>query len=331
MTLKGGTSQACAACKYQRRRCSSECPLKPYFPPDQPKMFQNAHKLFGVCNILKILKNLDADQKTEAMRSIIHQANIRDQYPVHGCMGVIKKLRDQIWLAEEELHAVLLQLDMYRQHYHQQISSSLPDDVVPSQLELGMAPPNNALSLFNHAPHQQPYNAAAAAAALPIAQHHSYSNNSYSSTYIDSKDNLSNSMWVQYPYATNNNNNSMAIQSQLVSGIQQEVVHDYDELHPFFDTIDDRQSYIDSKEAYESRYTLFNIFNIPKSYIHDSTTTIYMDNMLVVHNSVEFSINSVISICSSEESLKDTTQSMEHVAENELKSAAACFSLTSVN
>ncbi|KAK0587025.1 hypothetical protein LWI29_016291 [Acer saccharum] len=284
MTLKGGTSQACAACKYQRRRCSSECPLKPYFPPDQPKMFQNAHKLFGVCNILKILKNLDADQKTEAMRSIIHQANIRDQYPVHGCMGVIKKLRDQIWMAEEELHAVLLQLDMYRQHYQQQISSSLPDDVVPSQLELGMAPPNNALSLFNHAPEQQPYNAVSA--LQPIAEQHSYSNNSYSSTYIDSKDNISNSMWVQYPYATNNNNNSMAIQSQLVSGIQQEVVHDYDELHPFFDTIDDRQSYIDSKEAYES---------------------------------------------SSEESLKDTTQSIEHVAENELKSAAACFSLTSVN
>ncbi|KAK2663931.1 hypothetical protein Ddye_002505 [Dipteronia dyeriana] len=285
MTLKGGTSQACAACKYQRRRCSSECPLKPYFPPDQPKMFQNAHKLFGVSNILKILKNLDADQKTEAMRSIIHQANIRDQYPVHGCMGVIKKLRDQIWLAEEELHAVLLQLDMYRQqHYQQQISSSLPDDVVPSQLELGMAPPNNALSLFNHAP-QQPYNAVSAA-ALPIAQQHSYSNNSYSSTYIDSKDNLSNSIWVQHPYAMNNNNNPMAIQSLQVSGIQQEVVHDYDELHPFFDTIDDRQSYIDSKEAYES---------------------------------------------SSEESLKDTTQSIEHVAENELKTAAACFSLTSVN
>ncbi|TXG50403.1 hypothetical protein EZV62_022927 [Acer yangbiense] len=319
MTLKGGTSQACAACKYQRRRCSSECPLKPYFPPDQPKMFQNAHKLFGVCNILKILKNLDADQKTEAMRSIIHQANIRDQYPVHGCMGVIKKLRDQIWFAEEELHAVLLQLDMYRQHYQQQISSSLPDDVVPSQLELGMAPPNNALSLFNHSPQQQPYNAAA---LQPIAQQHSYSNNSYSSTYIDSKDNISNSMWIQYPYATNNNNNSMAIQSQLVSGIQQEVVHDYDELHPFFDTIDDRQSYIDSKEAYESRYTLFYIFNIP-----ESTFMI----MLVVHNSVESDINSVIFICSSEESLKDTTQSMEHVAENELKSAAACFSLTSVN
>ncbi|KAK9278208.1 hypothetical protein L1049_027769 [Liquidambar formosana] len=67
---------------------------------------------------------------------------------------------------------------------------------------------------------------------------------------------------------------------------QQGAAQDYDEIHPFFDTIDDRQSYIDSKEAYES---------------------------------------------SSESSLKDTTQSLEHVAENELKSAAACFSLTSVN
>lgn len=36
-------------------------------------------------------------------------------------------------------------------------------------------------------------------------------------------------------------------------------------------------------------------------------------------------------ICSSESSLKDITQSVEHVADNELKSAAACFSLTSVN
>jgi hypothetical protein len=35
--------------------------------------------------------------------------------------------------------------------------------------------------------------------------------------------------------------------------------------------------------------------------------------------------------CSSEESLKDTAPSMEHAAENELKSAAACFSLTSIN
>jgi hypothetical protein len=44
-----------------------------------------------------------------------------------------------------------------------------------------------------------------------------------------------------------------------------------------------------------------------------------------------YDANFMMYACSSEDSLKDTTQSMEHVAENELKSAAACFSLTSVN
>ncbi|XP_044477478.1 LOB domain-containing protein 27-like [Mangifera indica] len=274
MTLKGGTSQACAACKYQRRKCHAECPLAPYFPPDQPKMFQNAHKLFGVRNILGILKNLDPDQKTEAMRSIIYQADIRDRYPVHGCLGIICQLEYRIWQTEEALRAVHPQLEMYRHHYHYQ------QEDVPSQLELGMAPPNNnnsnSLPLFNQTPH-----------ALPLSGSYSSINNN-STTDMDSKDNAVNSMWIQHQYATptTNNSNSIAIQSHQPLAIQQEVIHDYDEMHPFFDTIDDRQSYIDSKEAYDS---------------------------------------------SSEESLKDTTQSIEHVAENELKSAAACFSLISIN
>ncbi|GMY15705.1 LOB domain-containing protein 27 [Fagus crenata] len=290
MTLKGGTSQACAACKYQRRKCSSDCPLALYFPPEQPKMFQNAHKLFGVSNILKIIKNLQPCQKAEAMRSIIYQSNIRDKFPVYGCWGYICQLQYQILQAEEELHAVHAQLEMYRQHHQHQISS-LTDDMA-SQLELGMAPPSsNALSLFNHT--SQPYNAMAA--ALPVSHEHSYwnsSKDSYSCAYMDTKDNAGNPFWLQHSYANNDNSNenSMTIQSELVVSqplaTQHEIVQDYDEMHPFFDTIDDRQSYIESKEPYES---------------------------------------------SSEESLKDTIQSIEHVAENELKSAAACFSLTSVN
>ncbi|KAJ6760578.1 LOB DOMAIN-CONTAINING PROTEIN 4-RELATED [Salix purpurea] len=234
MTLKGGTSQACASCKYQRRKCSSECPLAPYFPPDQPKMFQNAHKLFGVRKILKILENLESHQQEEAMRSIIYQANIRDRFPVHGCWGIICKLHFQIRQVEEELHAVLAHLEMYRQ---QQIAALTKD--VTSQLELGMAPPQPCL-----------------------AQQYSYSiigsNIGYSSNYLDSNDNVGNSLWGQHPYATNYDTNSMPIiQSQLVASqqlaSQQEEVQNYDEMHPFFDTIDDRQSYIETKEPYESR------------------------------------------------------------------------------
>ncbi|KAM7471372.1 hypothetical protein LguiA_009555 [Lonicera macranthoides] len=292
MTLKGGTSQACAACKYQRRKCTPECALAPYFPPDQPKMFQNAHKLFGVSNILKIIKHLDPSQKMEAMRSIIYQSNIRDRFPVYGCWGIIAQLDHQIRQAEEELHAVNVQLSLYRQH---EISSN-PNDHSTSQLQLGMAlPSNNGLNLSHQDNNpQQHYNSVA---TLPIGMHQAYSNrNGGYNCYTESKDNIANSMWVQQPYSNESDDNekSMATQSQLISSqpaIQEEVTHDYDEIqydeiHPFFDTIDDRQSYIDSKDAYES---------------------------------------------SSESSLKDTTQSLKHVAKDKLKSAAACFSLTSVN
>lgn len=258
MTLKGSTSQACAACKYQRRRCTPECPLAPYFPPHEQKMFQNAHKLFGVSNILKILKKLEPSQKSDAMKSIIYQSNVRDESPVHGCLGKIYQLKCQIWHAEEELHAVQTQLEMYRQFHQQQQLSTMPaDHDVTRQLELGMAPPSNALPLFNHATTPQPYTAA----PLPVTQQHSYSNSSNvvynSANYMDSKDNAVHPLWVQHPYCSNNNNNSaVAIQSQLIASQQlamQQVVQDYDEMHPFFDTIDDRQSFIDSKEACESR------------------------------------------------------------------------------
>ncbi|XP_057459713.1 LOB domain-containing protein 27-like [Actinidia eriantha] len=293
MTLKGGTSQACAACKYQRRRCSSECPLAPYFPPDQPKMFQNAHKLFGVSNILKILKQLNTVQKMEAMRSIIYQANIRDRFPVHGCCWVMSQLQYQIQQAEEELYAVLTQIAFFQQQKQQQQQQEINNNnnVNDSASQL------QALSLFHQ---EAPVNADAS--ALPIASSYPNVAAAYSSGYPDHKDNLVNSFWVQqHPYVNgnnnssnsnnnNNNNISMAMQSQMVSSpqliIQQEQAQEYDEMHPFFDTIDDRQSYIDSKEAYDS---------------------------------------------SSDSSLKDTTQSVEHIADNELKSAAACFSLTSVN
>ncbi|WCJ35993.1 LOB domain-containing protein 27 [Euphorbia peplus] len=269
MTLKGGSSQACAACKYQRRKCSAECPLAPYFPPDQTKMFQNAHKLFGVRNIIKILEKLDATRKQEAMRSIIYQSYIRDRYPVHGCLGVINQLQFQIKQTLEELHAVNTQLEMYRQNH--QHMSSLADDVA-SQLVLGMAPPTstNPFHLFP---------------ISPVSDHHS-SNSGINLHHSK------NSLWVNYPYATapnptpttSNGNNTNSIHSQPLPIHQ--VAPDYDAICPFFYTNDDRQWYIESKEGYES---------------------------------------------SLEESVKDTTQSIELVGENELKNAAACFSLTSVN
>ncbi|XVF09168.1 hypothetical protein REPUB_Repub07fG0068400 [Reevesia pubescens] len=212
MTLKGGTTTACAACKYRRQKCIPECLLAPYFPSDQTQVFQNAHKLFGVSNIVKLLKSLDPSQHAEAMRSIKYQANVRDRFPVYGCLGIIQQLYHQIQQLEEEFHAVLAQLEMYR---HQ--ISSMPDDDVPSQLELAKAPPTNPLPLFNQVP--QPYTTVS---AMPVSLHHSYStsnNVGYSSSYVDSRENVGNdSLWIQHPFlATNNNSSNNGSQMEIQS------------------------------------------------------------------------------------------------------------------
>ncbi|KAI3789792.1 hypothetical protein L2E82_02596 [Cichorium intybus] len=109
-TRSNSTIQACAACRYQRRKCAPDCILAPYFPHDRQRQFQNAHKLFGVSNITKIIRNLDQPQKDEAMRTIIYQSDVRAQDPVGGCYRIIRELHRQIEISRAELEIVLQQL-----------------------------------------------------------------------------------------------------------------------------------------------------------------------------------------------------------------------------
>eukprot|EP00249_Psilotum_nudum_P031832 c46652_g1_i1 orf=154-438(+) len=94
MAGNGGTTQACAACKYQRRKCTPECPLAPYFPADQPKQFMNVHRLFGVSNVLRLLRQIDPSKKSDAVKSIVYEAAAWEKNPVHGCLGIISMLQE---------------------------------------------------------------------------------------------------------------------------------------------------------------------------------------------------------------------------------------------
>ncbi|XP_062195264.1 LOB domain-containing protein 20-like [Phragmites australis] len=111
----GSTNQACAACKYQRRKCNPDCPLAPYFPADQQRRFLNAHRLFGVSNILKTLRRLRPELCPEAMGTLIYQAEMRAQDPVGGCYRFILSLERQLEIETAELSAVLHHLALYRQ------------------------------------------------------------------------------------------------------------------------------------------------------------------------------------------------------------------------
>lgn len=124
MTKIGGTKHACAACKYQRRKCAPDCPFARYFPADQPKVFLNAHRLFRLSNIARILNKVDSDKKDEAMRTIIFESTIRAKYPVHGCWGIIGKLQHHIQSAMNELQLVRATLARYKECDHFQVPSS---------------------------------------------------------------------------------------------------------------------------------------------------------------------------------------------------------------
>ncbi|KAK7381760.1 hypothetical protein VNO80_00307 [Phaseolus coccineus] len=116
------TTQACAACKHQRRKCAPDCILAPYFPHDRQRQFLNAHKLFGVSNITKIIKVVSPHDKDQAVRTIIYQSDMRATDPVGGCYRYILDLQAQIEYCRAELELVLQQLAIFRaqaQHQNQ--------------------------------------------------------------------------------------------------------------------------------------------------------------------------------------------------------------------
>ncbi|KAK6125523.1 hypothetical protein DH2020_040757 [Rehmannia glutinosa] len=229
-----------------------------------------------------------------AMNSIKFHAAMRDKYPVYGCLVEIQQLSYRIQMAEEELQAVLQQLAYYKQQQHQQQYQHEVSATTEylSELQLGMAPPGNTAMSLVHEDNPTQYNGVT---ELPIISSYANSgiNADYSLNYFDFKESNVVDSFCQQTYNNSDNNNmdpmvvnSQSIIPQTMSVRQDITTQDYNEMHPFFDHIDDTQSYVGSKEAYESSF---------------------------------------------ESPLKDSGELVEEMDENELKSAAACFSLTSVN
>uniref|UniRef100_J3MSU4 LOB domain-containing protein n=2 Tax=Oryza brachyantha TaxID=4533 RepID=J3MSU4_ORYBR len=89
--------------------------MAPYFPADQQRRFLNAHRLFGVSNILKTLRHLKPELCDDAMRTLIYQAEMRAHDPVGGCCRVIADLERQLDAETAELNTVLHHLALCRQ------------------------------------------------------------------------------------------------------------------------------------------------------------------------------------------------------------------------
>ncbi|XP_057487892.1 LOB domain-containing protein 36-like [Actinidia eriantha] len=107
------TASPCAACKLQRRKCTQECVFAPYFPPDQPQKFETVHKVFGASNVSKILNDLSAAQREDAVNSLAYEAEARLRDPVYGCVGLISILQHRLKQVQIDLYNAKKELAAY--------------------------------------------------------------------------------------------------------------------------------------------------------------------------------------------------------------------------
>ncbi|EAZ08806.1 hypothetical protein OsI_31070 [Oryza sativa Indica Group] len=125
-----GQSQACAACKYQRRKCNADCPLARYFPADEQRRFLNAHHLFGVSKIQKTLRDTPPELHADAMQALTFEANARASDPVGGAARVVVELCRQYEMLHTELAAVQHHLKLCRQQHAAAAAAAANDQLV---------------------------------------------------------------------------------------------------------------------------------------------------------------------------------------------------------
>ncbi|KAL4577396.1 hypothetical protein LXL04_013505 [Taraxacum kok-saghyz] len=101
------------SCKFLRRKCTQECVFAPYFPPDQPQKFANVHKVFGASNVAKLLNELNATQREDAVNSLAYEADARLRDPVYGCVGLISILQHRLRQVQVDLENAKRELANY--------------------------------------------------------------------------------------------------------------------------------------------------------------------------------------------------------------------------
>ncbi|XP_071706102.1 LOB domain-containing protein 2 [Rutidosis leptorrhynchoides] len=87
---------ACASCRHQRKKCTEKCILAPFFPAEKTQDFQAVHKVFGVSNVTKLVKDLSREDGKKAVDSLIWEANCRLKDPVLGPLGEFQRVCEEL-------------------------------------------------------------------------------------------------------------------------------------------------------------------------------------------------------------------------------------------
>ncbi|XP_008801296.1 LOB domain-containing protein 16-like [Phoenix dactylifera] len=95
--MASGTGSPCGACKFLRRKCTTDCIFAPYLCSEQgAARFAAIHKVFGASNASKLLLHVPLADRCEAVVTIAYEAQARLKDPVYGCVGHIFALQQQV-------------------------------------------------------------------------------------------------------------------------------------------------------------------------------------------------------------------------------------------
>ncbi|KAI8022947.1 LOB domain-containing protein CRL1 [Camellia lanceoleosa] len=92
-----GLGSSCGACKFLRRRSTSESVFAPYFNYNEAAAhFAVVHKVFGASNVSKLLTNLPMNDRREAAITISYEALTQMHDPIYGCVSQMFALQQQL-------------------------------------------------------------------------------------------------------------------------------------------------------------------------------------------------------------------------------------------
>lgn len=165
--MSSSSNSPCAACKFLRRKCTQECVFAPYFPPDNPQRFAFVHKVFGASNVAKLLNELNATQRDDAVKSLAYEAEARLRDPVYGCVGLISVLQHKLKQIQSELTSAKKELAVY---VGSQALQGIPTTSIPQQQQHQQQHPfSNSVYPYNG---NVPMPAITAATQMVIRDHH---------------------------------------------------------------------------------------------------------------------------------------------------------------
>ncbi|KAJ9170876.1 hypothetical protein P3X46_018940 [Hevea brasiliensis] len=93
---------ACASCKHQRKKCTEDCMLAPYFPADRSREFQAVHKVFGVSNVMKLVRGVKEEDRKTVADSLVWEAFCRQNDPILGPLGEYRKIQEELKLYKNQ-------------------------------------------------------------------------------------------------------------------------------------------------------------------------------------------------------------------------------------